>query len=106
MTTDEVTRAGGEAALRERALRRLKKKRDFHAHLLVYVLVNSCVVLIWFMAGGNGFFWPIFLMAFWGVGVAMNAWDVYRAEDFSETEIQHEMARMGRPSAGDSDGEQ
>lgn len=94
MTVDEITRVDPESALRERALLRLKKKRDFHAHLLVYTLVNSCIVLIWFMTGADGFFWPVFPMAFWGIGVAMNAWDVYRATDFSEADIQAEMNRL------------
>ena len=33
--------------LRSRAVRRLKKKRDFHAHLLVYALVNTSILIIW-----------------------------------------------------------
>jgi len=48
-----------DAELRERALVHLKKKRDFFAHLLVYVMVNSLIVVVWAMTSG-GFFWPIF----------------------------------------------
>ena len=58
-------------------MQRLKKQRDFHAHLLVYLLVNGFVVLIWGLTGSAGFFWPVFLIAAWGVGLVMNAWDVY-----------------------------
>src|SRR3954470_1652874 len=94
MPVDEIARADTDAALRERALKRLKKKRDFHAHLLVYALVNSCIVLIWFMAGRQGFFWAIFPMAFWGIGLTMNAWDVYKAEEFSEEDIRQEMSKL------------
>src|SRR5262249_36323375 len=47
------------AALRERALTRLKKKSDFHAHVFVYLLVNTFLVGIWFFTG-HGYFWPIF----------------------------------------------
>jgi hypothetical protein len=94
MTVDELVHAETDDMLRERALKRLKKRRDFHAHLLVYALVNSCIVLIWFMTGDGGFFWPVFPLAFWGIGVAMNAWDVYRAEDFSEAEIRREMEKL------------
>lgn len=83
-------------ALRERALKHLKKRRDFHAHLLVYVLVNGFLVAIWALATPNVFFWPVFPIAIWGIGVVMNAWDVYFAEDFDEEAIQHEMDRLER----------
>ena len=43
-------------APRDRAVQQLKKRRDFHAHLLVYVLVNGFVVLIWALTGSAGFF--------------------------------------------------
>ena len=85
-----------EADLRERAIRHLKKRRDFHAHLLVYVLVNAAIVAIWAVATPGGFFWPIFPIVFWGIGVVMNAWDVYRNDDFGEVEVRREMERLDR----------
>jgi hypothetical protein len=42
---------------------------------------------------GAGFFWPLFVMAAWGIGVIMNIWDVYRAEP-TEAEIRREMERL------------
>jgi hypothetical protein len=59
--------------LRDRAVKQLKKRRDFMSHLLVYVLVNSFIVLIWAITNSGGFFWPIFPMVGWGIGVVMNA---------------------------------
>ncbi|HEX6934195.1 MAG TPA: 2TM domain-containing protein [Streptosporangiaceae bacterium] len=83
------------STLRDQAIRRLKKQRDFRAHLLVYILVNGFLVVIWAMTTGvNGFFWPIFPMAGWGIGVVMNAWDVYRREDFTEEQISAEERRL------------
>jgi len=82
-----------EAELRERALVHLKKKRDFWAHVLVYIMVNSLITGVWAMTS-HGFFWPIFIIAGWGIGVVMNAWDVYRREEFSEEEIRREMANL------------
>ena len=79
---------------RARAERRLKKKRDFWAHLLVYVLMNSFVVVVWLMTGANSFFWPIFVMVPWGIGVVMNAWDVFHGEDFTERQVRREMQRL------------
>ena len=95
MTVNELTRPDSDTVLRDRAVRRLKKRRDLHAHLLVYAMVNSAIVIIWLFTGRDGFFWPIFLIAFWGIGVVMNGWDVYRGEDFSEDEIRREMQKLG-----------
>jgi len=91
-TPDEV--------LRQRAIKRLKKRRDFAGHLLVYFLVNTFIVLIWFMTGSNGFFWPVFPIVGWGIGVVMNAWDVYRNDEFEETQIRREMDRLQRMGGG------
>jgi hypothetical protein len=90
MTVDE---AGGDQALREKAIKQLKKRHDFHGHLLVYVLVNTFLVVIWALTNPDGFFWPVFPMVGWGIGVVMNAWDVYRGDGFSEAEIRREMER-------------
>jgi hypothetical protein len=83
-----------ETELRERAIKRLKKRRDFRGHLLVYVLVNAFLVVIWALTTPGGFFWPIFPLVGWGIGVAMNAWDVYVASDFGEEDITREIERM------------
>ena len=40
------------------------------------------------------FFWPIFPLLGWGIGVAFNAWDVYRPP-ISEDRIRREMDRLG-----------
>lgn len=80
-------------AMRERAVKRLKKRRDFTGHLIVYTLVNTVLVVIWAIASG-GFFWPVFPIGFWGIGVVMNAWDVWRGDDFSEDQIEREVRRI------------
>jgi hypothetical protein len=82
------------ADLRSRAIAILKKRRDFRAHLLVYLLVNGALVTIWAMTDTERFFWPVFVPAFWGIGVVMNGWDAYVASDFSEDRIQREMHRL------------
>ena len=84
-----------DEALREQAIRRLKKKRDFQGHLLVYVLVNAFIVAIWAVTG-SGFFWPIFPIIGWGIGVVLNAWDVYRADELDEDRIRREMEMLRR----------
>jgi uncharacterized membrane protein len=78
---------------RDRAVTQLKKRRDFRGHLLVYVLVNTFLVVIWALTGPHGFFWPVFIIVGWGIGVVMNAWDVYWRPRITEQDIQREMGR-------------
>ena len=93
MTTDNADR---EQVLRDKAVRQLKKQRDFRSHLLVYVLVNTFVVVIWVLTGPHGFFWPVFPIAGWGIGVIMNAWDVYGRQEITEEDIDREMERLSK----------
>jgi len=89
----DVRTIGDDTELREQAVVRLKKKGDFKIHLLAYALVNGSLVGIWAMAG-NRFFWPIFPILFWGIGLVFNAWDVYRRQGPSEQEIRREMEHL------------
>ncbi|MFI7587402.1 2TM domain-containing protein [Spongisporangium articulatum] len=84
-----------EDQLRRAALARLKKKRDFQGHLLAYVMVNALLIVIWATATPHTFFWPVFPLFGWGIGVAFNAWDVYSPGP-SEAQVQAEMARIAR----------
>jgi hypothetical protein len=83
-----------EDELREQALQRLKKKRDFRSHLFIYFAVNAMLVAIWAITGTGNFFWPIFPIVGWGVGVAANAWDVYGRRPITEDEIRREAERL------------
>jgi 2TM domain-containing protein len=93
---DEVL-ATTRDALREQALDRLKKRRDFKAHLLVYTLVNLAIWGVWVViaaSSGGSWPWPVFLTLFWGIGLAMNAWDVYFRRPITEQELDREIDRL------------
>jgi 2TM domain-containing protein len=77
--------ATDDQELRERAVERLKKKSEFRSHLTSFLLVNAFLVGIWAFTG-QGYFWPIWPILGWGVGVGFHAWDTY-----------------GRPSSGPSE---
>src|SRR5262249_3388519 len=97
---DEVVDSSPEG-LRAQALRRLKKRRDFHAHLFTYVVVNAVVWGIWamFSASSHSWYpWPLWLTLAWGLGVVFNAWDVYLRQPISEHEIRQEMDRLAHRS--------
>jgi hypothetical protein len=81
---------------RQQALERVKKRRDFWPHLLVYLMVNSFVFVIWMLTSRGGFFWPAFLMVGWGIGVEMHAWDAFFRSEITEDYVDRELARMQR----------
>ena len=96
----EETEADAPATnLRDQALVSLKKKRDFRAHLLAFLLVNSFLWIIWaviYAFGGPVFPWPIFPLVGWGIGLTFHAWDVYGRKPFREEEIEREAARLAK----------
>lgn len=85
--------ADTEQEIREQAIERLKQKRDFKMHVLMYVSVNTFLVAIWAVTSA-GFFWPIFPLLGWGIGVVANAWEVYGRKPISEEEIRREADRL------------
>ena len=87
-------RPTAEVELRQRAVKRLEAKRGLMAHALAYVSVNLLLVAIWFTTSA-GFFWPVFPIFGWGIGLAFNAWDVLWPAA-GERKIEAEMERLRR----------
>ncbi len=87
-----TTTSAAEVELRKAAVKRLEDRRGLQAHLLAYVLVNLFLTVIWALNGG-GFFWPLFPMFGWGIGVAFHIWAVVSPEP-SEERIRAEMQRL------------
>jgi 2TM domain len=92
---DVIGTAQGD--LREAAVRRLKKRRDFAAHLFTYIVINGLVWAIWALTG-EGYPWPLWLTGLWGIGLIFNAWDVYVRRPITEDEIRHEVERLSHRS--------
>ena len=95
---DERLPDAPDQSLRGRALERIEKKQEFHAHLLAYVLVNALLVGIWAVTGAE-FFWPVFLLLGWGIGIGFRVGHVpgRRAERTPDP------ARDGAPAQGRSE---
>lgn len=82
-----------EQQRRQRAIKRVQEKNGFKAHLVVYLLVNAMLVVVWVVVG-RGFFWPIFVMGFWGIGLIMNGYAAYRGDVVTEEQIEREMKTL------------
>lgn len=77
---------------REAAIESLKAKRAFQGNVVSFVVVNAFLVGIWAVSGA-GFFWPIFVILGWGVGLAIHGWQVYGRKGITEDDVQREMQR-------------
>lgn len=101
MGTGPEQGATEKSDLRSRAVARLKRQADFRVNLMVYLIVNACLVGIW-AVNGRPFFWPVFSIVGWGIGVLFDAYDAYDAYDAlghspSEARIEREMKRIQEP---------
>jgi 2TM domain len=88
-----------EEQRRELAIQRIKARHDFRVHLVVYVIVNAALVVLWYLTsqGANGelgFFWPVFPIVGWGIGLAIHAYVTYLPPSLTEDDIQREMKRL------------
>ncbi len=84
---------------RRAAVGRLKAKRDFRNHVAIYVIVNAMLIFIWALSGA-GYFWPIWPILGWGVGLAFNGYAVHVQKPITEGDIQAEMEGDDRTDTG------
>ena len=75
--------------LTDKQLHEIARKRvDFRRHLLVYFVINGVLWLIWFSTG-EGYPWPIWPMAGWGIGVVFHYLFEYRSSRFLSEEEEY-----------------
>lgn len=51
------------------------KLRRFYTDVLIYAVVNIGLILIWLISGG-GYFWPIWVIIGWGIGLGIHAFSL------------------------------
>jgi hypothetical protein len=90
---DEVVGLSTDDELRRRAVKRLRARAGFWTHLLIYLTVNTFIIVIWTVTSG-GFFWPVFPIVLWGIGLIANAWDAFGPDLMSEDRIRREVERL------------
>ncbi len=78
---------------REAAIKRVKAKRTFRTHLLVYLVVNAFLVITWLSQGRGEDNYPFWTILGWGLGLALHGWNVYFRGSITENEIRREMER-------------
>ena len=84
---------------RNAAIARLREKRDFKQHALVFLAVNAALIGLWLVTGA-GYFWPIWVIGGWGIGFVLHAFRVWGQNPITEAEIREEVKRLERSHGG------
>jgi uncharacterized membrane protein YecN with MAPEG domain len=88
--------ASSEEDLRKEAVASLNRKRAFKQTAFAYVVVNLVLIGIWALSGAD-YFWPIWVIGGWGIGLAFQAYGAYgQRRGISEDEVAREMQRLKR----------
>ena len=80
---------------RERVRKRLQDRRDFGSHVVVFVVVNAFLVAAWAITG-SGYFWPALVLAAWGIGLVLHAWETFVHRPVTEADVEAELRRRRR----------
>ncbi|MFZ0161395.1 MAG: 2TM domain-containing protein [Kineosporiaceae bacterium] len=91
--TPVATGEGFELTDRQVARMRLDKKRRLRGDIAAYLAINAFLVVIWAFTG-LGYFWPAWVMAGWGVFLALAIWDVYFRRPISDADVAAEVQRL------------
>jgi uncharacterized membrane protein len=94
--------------IRSLATRRVRRKRGFFVHLIVYSVVNAFLWCMWALTAsgisagygwgmmhGTAFPWPVFTTVFWGIGLVAHGLGVFAFHgDWEQKEIDREIAQI------------
>jgi hypothetical protein len=56
---------------------RARARAAFQRHLFTYAWVNALLVVIWALTNFGGYFWPVWPLLGWGIGLASHAFSAY-----------------------------
>ncbi|MBN2043359.1 MAG: 2TM domain-containing protein [Candidatus Aenigmarchaeota archaeon] len=71
-----------------------KKRVEFRDHLLVYVIVNAILIVI-NMTQVPGFWWSLFPLVFWGIGVFFHYREAYHGTQEMRIEQEYKKLKKG-----------
>lgn len=87
--------ADAEQGLRERAVKQIKRKREFVRNLVIYVVVNAGLWAFWAYDGADtDDLWPAIVSGIWGVFLLLDLFKIYGERPISDDQIRREMDRI------------
>ncbi len=83
-----------DTQLRDHAIHRIRARQHFHVNLAFFLAMAVYFVFLWARSDA-GYFWPIWPLVGWGVGLAFHGLHVYGWDrQISEERIDREIDRI------------
>ena len=68
-----------------------KKRAAFKWSFSAYVFVNAFLIAVWFFSSGpDSYFWPIWVMLWWGIGLLFQYLSAYQGNNMFTAEQEYE----------------
>jgi hypothetical protein len=68
-----------------------KARVGFKWSLFSYLIVNSFLIVVWFFSSGpEHYFWPIWPILGWGLGLSFQYFNAYHGNKFSSAQEEYE----------------
>lgn len=68
-----------------------KRRAAFKRSLIVYLVVNAFLVAIWYYTSGTrNYFWPVWPLMGWGIGLVFQYLAAYRSNSFFSVEKEYQ----------------
>lgn len=68
-----------------------KKRAAFKISLTTYLTINTLLIAIWYFTSGiNSYFWPVWSILGWGLGVIMQYFNAYHGQELFSVEREYE----------------
>ena len=76
--------------MKDEDLRKIAKNRvEFRDHLIVYLIINAFLFIINVMFS-PGFYWFVFVLLFWGIGVVFHYREAYQGTEDMRIEKEYQ----------------
>jgi hypothetical protein len=93
----DVIEDNGNVPLNEYELRRLARKRvGFKTNLVSYIIINMFLSGIWFFTTPGAYFWPMWPIMGWGIGLVFNYIDAYMHDAIFSVEKEYQKLKETR----------
>ena len=78
---------------REHARKRLQDRRDFTSHVVAFIVINAFLIGVWALTSPGGYFWPVWVLAGWGTGLVLHAYETFVHRPITEADVDDELRR-------------